>query len=209
MTRKFALGIVLGCLMAASAFATPLQIVSTANSVINFDGNSNFGFVPGNGIDSFIFTVGGCVGCTGHIAGTFTIGTIDGSTAAVSGVGDLTLTDLNAMQLTGKAAFTGLAAISFPAEFGGGSVAGVRGSILATELAYAGVDPSLLALLNGGNINISFQSLGSLSPTYLATNQFSSSFSGVINPVPEPGTYALMGFGLMGLAFIRRRQSTR
>ena len=195
--------------MAASAFATPLQIASTTNSVINFDGNSNFGFVPGNGIDSFIFTVGGCVGCTGHIAGTFTIGAIDGSTAAVSGVGDLTLTDLSAIQLTGKAAFTGLAAISFPAEFGGGSVAGVRGSILATDLAYAGIDPSLLALLNGGNINISFQSLGSLSPTYLAANQFSSSFSGVINPVPEPGTYALMGFGLIGLAFIRRRQSTR
>ncbi|MCL4841947.1 MAG: PEP-CTERM sorting domain-containing protein [Bryobacteraceae bacterium] len=209
MTRKFAFGIVLGCLMAASAFATPLQITSTANSVINFDGTGNFGFVPGNGVDSFVFTLGGCVGCTGHIDGVFTIGAINGSSAAVSGVGDLTLTDLNAIQLTGKAAFTGLAAISFPAEFGGGSVAGVRGTLLATDLAYAGIDPSLLALLNGGNISISFQSLGSLSPAYLAANEFSSSFSGVINPVPEPGTYALMGFGLMGLAYIRRRQSSR
>ena len=90
------------------------------------------------------------------------------------------------------------------------------GGIALTELYYVGVGfvQGLDPLATGSNqdkINATVAQVQALANrttqvSYSIGNASGSSFVNVSGTIPEPGTWALMGAGLAGLAFLRRRK---
>ncbi|MCL4794999.1 MAG: PEP-CTERM sorting domain-containing protein [Bryobacteraceae bacterium] len=191
-----------------SSPAAPIGMSSIPGATLDFHGDSTFSFTPTAfpGFEgwSFFITSGSCTFCTGHISGIFTIGSPELNPAPVSGVGLLTIRDPQGTSLTADLEWFSLGTAGTSGNLN------VAGQLNTTSVAYGGTNPDLLSLLLGAITTVTFDPGVGTSPSTLASESVTfASFSGSIQPVPEPGTYALIGTGLVGLALWRRRAASR
>lgn len=178
---------------------------------INFSGG-DFNFTSTNGYQFNITQVNGgigdAVGLDGYIdpGGPFSIGTITTNglqqTASVTGAGTLHITDLSSLDLTGSLQWDNIT------TYGTGGILNLTGTINLTGISYSGTNSDLLALAGAGSASdvVTFQFTPAETLAQLVSTGGSTSYSGTINSVPEPGALALAAFGLAGLlAFCGRR----
>jgi hypothetical protein len=227
ITKTFmqAAALVTSCLLfsVSDAGAYAIDISSAPGADLQFNGNSTFQFDDsGAGIYSgFDFTVsldngsnsGAAVGLLGNISGLFTLGTVVGDSAPVSGTGSFSIWDGTGGVPT--AANTLTATLNWVNAFasGTGGTLNFGGTVNLFAIAYTGANTSLLALASitdgssNGVATVSFQASDVKTLTYYKTNVDNSSYSGSINTtVPDGGaTAALMGLGFVGVGLLGRR----
>ena len=187
------------------ANATQISYGITAGSSIGFNGNSTFDFVAGTNGADFVISSGTATGDLGTIGGLFTIGTISGTTASITGPGSLTIVD-GSDTLTAGLTWNNISTV------GTGSTLNYTGSVNLTGVTYTGLNPlsaDLLALVgNTDEDTLDFTFTSSPTLAQLADSAQSTSFSGTIATVtvPDGGTTAmLLGAGLSGLALLKRK----
>jgi hypothetical protein len=196
--------------------AIMLNFANIPGTSITFSGGA-FSFSSANGyqfdITSVSGGVGDAVGLNGYIStgplmvsgGPFTIGPIttmgQEQTASVMGTGTLHITDSHSVDLTGAIQWENIA------TFGVAGILDLTGTINLTGITYSGANHDLgqLAAAGGAADVVTFQFLPAETLTQLATTGGSSSYSGVLAPVPEPGTLPILGIGLAGLVGALRR----
>ncbi len=142
------------------------------------------------------------IGLLGTITGTWTLGTINGFTAPVTGSGTLSISDGSGHSLTGTLSWANTDEVGAT-----GALNYLAGANL-TAFSYTGSNPALITLANQGSAVdvLTFQFPQAESLADLKAGGLSSSFSGSINPAaaPEPRTIAL---GVIGASvFLCRKR---
>ncbi len=197
-----------------------LSFSDLANAVVNFSGGGfTFTDAPGTSnqfkITSVMNGTGSSVGLDGNIlpGGPFMIGSITSftepflglvQTASVTGSGTLYITDLNSLNLTGTIQWDTVTTVQTAGSLD------LSGTINLTAITYSGTNPDLIALAAGGAasdvVTFQFDPAESLSQLQAETGPgLSTSYSGTITAVPEPGVLSLVGVGLGLLGYARRR----
>ncbi|MEP7352953.1 MAG: PEP-CTERM sorting domain-containing protein [Acidobacteriota bacterium] len=201
MKLKLSILLMGGALAAATASATPVSGISSFTATANTENANGFvfgntpaiatNFTPGSNTATITNTVITCAnseGCSGTVVNFSLAASFDPTLPLVISI-DGTLTgETNA---TGTLSIQGLSIPSFSINTGSFNT-----TILST-------------LVPGGNLFISNASLD-LSMANGQVLTLPSSFSITVNAsaAPEPGTMALMGSGLLGLAVaVRRRRA--
>jgi hypothetical protein len=189
--------------------ALTLGFANDSHSAIQFNGNSTFDFArtAGNPLDQFIITssngAGDSVSDQGNITGLFTIGTVSGGQAAVTGSGALTIYGPNA-----AAALTGTIVWNTISYDSSGTL-NVSGILNLTGLSYSGSQLDLQAMAASGTAEekVTFTFTDPLTLSQLKTSAVSTTYAGVIQSTPDGGlTLLLLGIGLTVLGW-RYRQS--
>ena len=205
-------GLCLSLTSALYAGTLELDFANTSGASLSFNGtNGTFSFTPDtSGHDFQINNVTGGTGSAlnlfGTISGTFTIGTITGDSAPVTGSGVFTISD-------GTNNFTAditMLAINKPGTIGMINPAEV---VNVSNMSYSGSNSDLQALAHGG-VNptalLSFFSTQTLSQLKSGGSTVNTGFAGTLTAiVPEPGTMVLAlaaAPALGGFWFSRRRR---
>ena len=199
MNKRFPICL-LSLLLASMATAQSMQLdfSSLGGSLLSFSGtNGSLSFTPGTGGFDFQIAssnLSGLVGLDGSISNVFTIGTITpegpGQQAPVSGTGTFSIYDGSSATLTGS--------ISWNLAMTSGTQ-GALNPLAAPNLSnfsYSGSNLALqeLAADTSGISVLSFQFIPSETLTQLSSggSAKSTSFSGSVTAIPEPGEYALV-----------------
>jgi hypothetical protein len=149
------------------------------------------------------------LGLQGTIGGLYQIGAISptgtGETATVTGSGTFSIFDatpgLNA--LTGTVTFVDIT------TSGTGSTLNVEGTVNLSGLTYSGSNAGLqrLASYPAGIVTASFTLIPAQTLTSIKGNGATSTYSGTLTAVPEPGHYAaLLSSGLGVALWVARRR---
>jgi PEP-CTERM motif-containing protein len=204
--------VVLCFALSRQAQAITINFSNLDHTSVTFAGGA-FSFSSTNGYQFSITTVNGgvgdSIGLDGYVSpgGPFTIGTITISgpiqTAPVTGTGTLHITDAQNKDLTGSIQWDDIT------TFGVGGILDLTGTINLTGITYPGTNSDLGTLAAAGSASdvVTFQFVPAQTLTQLKNTGGSTSYSGSIAVVPEPGSVTLVGLGLLGLlAFCRRRK---
>jgi len=214
MTRRLLLIAALLAITAAPLSADPvLNFSSNTGASIVFASGGTFSFPTLS--DFTIGTVSGSpllnafVGMTGDITGVFTIGEVTTvgpmQSAPVTGSGTVVIGD----------GVGGLFTMSFvPVNLMGlGAIGGINytAAVNMAFVSYTGTVADFQEFAHSaafiGATSIQFVQNETL--TSLMDHGGATSFSGSIAGIPEPGSLLLLGGGLIGLAVIVRRSSTK
>jgi hypothetical protein len=204
----------------ASAQSVSFDFSSLGSALITFQGTGgNFDFSPDtSGFDFQITgasaTIVGLDGLKGNINGTFEIGTITTllggvQEAPVTGSGTLTIND--GLGTNPSDTFTATISSSGYNAFTFGNSGGLNPEsvINLTDFSYTGSNVALqnLATSSMASETVTFQFLPAETLTQLASGGTlkSTTFSGSLEAIPEPSTYALaLGFVALGIVFRHR-----
>jgi hypothetical protein len=192
--------------VSARAQSVTLDFSSLGTALVSFNSSSELTFSPdattGQDFQIGASSIAGLVGYTGTIEGTFTIGQVSsfgmgmfqGEDAEVSGSGTLTISDGTSSTFTAKLSWDTIATL------GTSGALNSIGEENLSDFTYTGTNPVLKALAadTSGTAVASFQFAPGESLTALSSGTNSTSYSGSLQAIPEPETYAA-AFGLLAL----------